>query len=98
MAIDEAGGMNTEQILKRGRVKVMIAVDGDFFNAAARTKLDGIENVDAIATTWSIAAWLISAWPFACRRWGLVIDLDIEVTLALKEVAQAAVAFVQQIF
>jgi len=92
VAIDKASGVNTEQVCQRNGIKVMIAVDGDFFNAAARAELDGIEDVD------SIAAWSDVAWLTAVRRLGLVIDLNVEVTLALKEVAQAAVAFIEQIF
>ena len=79
----------------------MIAVDGDFFNAAARAELDGIEDVDAVAAR-QFAGWLTADWLGVCWRWGqrlgLVIDFDVEVTLALKVVAQAVVALVEQIF
>ena len=101
VTIDKASGVNTEQSRERGGVKVMIAVDGDFFNAAARAELDRIQDVDSVAALQlarrRIAAWRIADWQWG-RRLGLVIDFDVEVTLALKEIAQAAIAFIEEIF
>ena len=81
MTVENAGGVNVEQIHERGGIEVTIAGDGDFLDAAARAELDGIKDVDLIAA----------------RRLGFVIDLGIEVAEALKVVAQAAIAFVEQV-
>ena len=81
MAVENAGGMNAEQIHERRGIEVTIAGDGDFLDAAARAELDCVENADLIAR----------------RRLGFVIDLGIEVAETLKVIAQAAVAFVEQV-
>ena len=44
------------------------------------------------------AGWLIGRSDCSAGGLGLVIDLDVEVALALEVVAQAAVAFVEQVF
>ena len=81
MAVQNARGVDIEQVHQRGRIKVMIAFDGDLLYVTSWAKPDREKNVDEIGA----------------RRLGLMIDLSVKVTKALKIVAQAAIAFVEQV-